>query len=98
MLAACLAAPGAAYAADVEHGRQIVEANCAGCHATGAAGDSPHPEAPPFRTLSRSYPVEALEEALAEGIVTGHPDMPAFVAEPDQIEDIISYLNSIQTD
>jgi hypothetical protein len=33
--------------------------------------------------LEARYPLEALEEALAEGIVTGHPDMPQFALEPD---------------
>jgi cytochrome c len=80
----------------VEHGRALVEDNCAGCHATGATGDSPHTDAPPFRTLSQRYPIEALEEAFAEGIYTGHPDMPEFVVTPRQIGDIIAYLESIQ--
>jgi hypothetical protein len=35
-----------------------------------------------------------LEEALAEGIVTGHPDMPEFMASPDQINAIIAYIAS----
>jgi len=52
-------------------------------HAVGADGESPVPEAPPFRMLEARYPLEALEEALAEGIVTGHPDMPQFALEPD---------------
>jgi hypothetical protein len=32
--------------------------------------------APPFRTLHERYPVENLEEPLAEGIISGHPSMP----------------------
>jgi hypothetical protein len=31
-----------------------------------------------FRTLGKRYPIEALEEALGEGIISGHPDMPEF--------------------
>ena len=59
--------------------RALVKENCARCHAIGKEGASPHPEAPPFRTLSSKYPVEDLAESLAEGIVSGHPDMPIFV-------------------
>ena len=46
-------------------------------------GGSPHPQAPPFRTLSSHYPVEDLAQSHSlEGIVSGHPDMPIFVLEP----------------
>ena len=42
------------------------------------------------------YPVENLEEALAEGIVTGHPTMPEFRLDPDQIENLIAYLKTLE--
>lgn len=79
----------------IAHGRKLVEANCARCHATGPTGKSSHPDAPPFRLLHRRYPIEDLEEALAEGISTGHPDMPEFVADPQQIEAIVAYIRSL---
>ena len=78
------------------HGKALVELNCSQCHGVGESDESAHPEAPEFRTLAERYPVDALEEAFAEGIVTGHPDMPEFEATPEQIEDIIAYLASIQ--
>jgi mono/diheme cytochrome c family protein len=74
----------------------LVTTNCARCHAVGRTGASPHPAAPPFRTLSRKYKVEGLAEALAEGIYTGHPDMPEFIFEPEEVGAIIDYLKSIQ--
>jgi mono/diheme cytochrome c family protein len=83
-------------AAAIAHGKALVEANCARCHAVGATGESTHPEAPPFRTLSERYPLDALEEAFVEGITTGHPDMPEFVATPEQVGDIIAYIASLQ--
>jgi cytochrome c len=78
-----------------ERGRALVEAYCARCHAVGDAGESPMREAPPFRTLHERYPAEDLEEALAEGIVGGHPAMPEFTFAPEQVADIIAYLNSL---
>jgi mono/diheme cytochrome c family protein len=42
------------------------------------------------------YPVEDLQESLAEGIMTGHPTMPEFRLEPDQINDVISYLKTLE--
>jgi mono/diheme cytochrome c family protein len=77
-------------------GESLVRENCARCHAIGAEGDSPHKEAPPFRTLSAKYPVEDLAESLAEGIMSGHPDMPVFVFGPQDVKAVIDYLESIQ--
>jgi mono/diheme cytochrome c family protein len=91
-----MACASAAAQEPVERGRTIVEEKCARCHATGPAGESPLAAAPLFRTLSERYPLGDLEEALAEGIVTGHPDMPAFVFEPEEIAAILAYLESIQ--
>ena len=76
-------------------GKQIIEANCARCHAVGTDDASTLAEAPPFRNLASKWPVENLEESLAEGIVTGHRDMPVFQFEPDQISAIIEYLHAI---
>src|SRR5215472_19316983 len=59
-----------------QRGLMIVRTNCSRCHAVGKIGESPLPIAPPFRTLHERYPVEDLQEPLAEGIVTGHPTMP----------------------
>jgi mono/diheme cytochrome c family protein len=77
-------------------GQAIAQNLCAGCHAIGLDGDSPHADAPPFRTLSEKYPVRLLEEALAEGIAVGHEDMPEFQLEADEVEQLIQYLESIQ--
>lgn len=78
-------------------GQRLLEQYCAACHAIGTEGSSSHEQAPAFRDLSQKYPVALLDEALAEGIMSGHPDMPVYEFEPDQIEGIIEYLESIQT-
>jgi len=57
---------------------------------------SPVKLAPPFRTLHLRYPIETLSEALAEGIYTGHAEMPAFELSPDQINDLLSYLKTLE--
>jgi cytochrome c len=80
----------------VGRGELLLRENCSRCHAIGTTGDSLHPEAPPFRTLSSRYPIEDLSESLAEGIVSGHPDMPIFVFSAADVEAIIDYLKSIQ--
>ncbi|EXL02995.1 MULTISPECIES: c-type cytochrome [Pseudomonadota] len=84
-----------AQADDIAEGKTLVELNCARCHAVDRASKSDHADAPPFRTLSQRYPIDALEEAFAEGISTGHPDMPEFVATPGQIGAILDYISSL---
>ncbi|MER0236696.1 cytochrome c [Fulvimarina sp. MAC8] len=79
-----------------DKGHALIEKNCARCHATGLSDESPHPEAPPFRELSLKYPVSYLEEALVEGLISGHRDMPEFVFSPTEAVAIIRYLRSIQ--
>ncbi|MFD0987040.1 c-type cytochrome [Methyloligella solikamskensis] len=79
----------------VERGRALAEANCGRCHAIGDSDESPEPKAPPFRDLHKLYPVESLAESLAEGIVTGHPDMPAFELTAPQVNALISYLKTL---
>lgn len=80
----------------LELGRELVISNCGRCHAVGRADDSSNPVAPALRDLWRRYDVEVLGEALAEGILTGHPDMPEFRFEPHEIDSILRYLQSLQ--
>jgi mono/diheme cytochrome c family protein len=78
-----------------DQGRLLLEKNCSRCHAIGHTDASPNAQAPPFRTVIARYPAEDLAEALAEGIVTRHSEMPEFIFAPDEIEAIIAYLNSL---
>ncbi|MBI1384636.1 MAG: c-type cytochrome [Rhizobiales bacterium] len=99
MLLALLAAPSMAlsdeYEDAVERGRLLVEERCARCHAVGRDGASPFPEAPPFHEIVARYPVEGLAEAFAEGITVGHPAMPEFVLPPEEITDLLTYLDDL---
>ncbi|MDX2309198.1 MAG: c-type cytochrome [Hyphomicrobium sp.] len=86
------------YAADdelVARGRSLAEEKCARCHALGLDDKSPHEKAPPFRDVVEIYPSEHLGEALAEGIVSGHPDMPVFVLSVPEVEGFLAYLASL---
>ncbi|HXX51452.1 MAG TPA: cytochrome c [Xanthobacteraceae bacterium] len=94
-------APSSARGEDVlspaaQRGLVIVRTNCSRCHAIGKVGESPLSIAPPFRTLHERYPVDDLQEPLAEGIITGHPTMPEFRFDPGQVGDIIAYLKSLE--
>jgi cytochrome c len=79
-----------------QRGLVFVRTNCSRCHSVDKVSRSPLPMAPPFRTLHERYPVENLEEPLAEGIITGHPSMPEFRLDPGQITDVISYLKTLE--
>ena len=86
----------AALSPAAQRGFVFVQTNCSACHAVGRFGSSPLAIAPPFRTLHERYPVEMLAEALAEGIIVGHPSMPQFVLDPAQIDDVITYLQTLE--
>lgn len=86
----------AAQSGRVQRGLTFAQTNCSQCHAVGRFGESPIPEAPPFRTLHTRYPIEDLAESFAEGITTGHPSMPQFELDPAQINDLLAYLQSVQ--
>jgi mono/diheme cytochrome c family protein len=78
-------------------GFDLVRANCARCHAVDQTSASTEPKAPPFRDVVKKYEPAALEEALAEGIVTGHDKMPEFAFEPEQVTAIVAYLDTLRT-
>ena len=93
---AASAQDSARNAALLKRGEALLAKDCARCHATTRTDDSRHPQAPLFRTLGKRYPIESLEEALGEGIISGHPDMPEFTFASDDVGAIIAYLKSIQ--
>jgi mono/diheme cytochrome c family protein len=95
-LAALFVVAGESSADEVAEGRHLVETNCARCHAIGRHDKSPYAPAPPFREVVKRYDSEALAEAFAEGVVTGHPEMPEFEFSTEQISALIAYLNSLK--
>lgn len=89
------AANGPAPAEVVAKGRVLLTEKCSRCHAIERSGASPLPAAPPFRELHKKYPIANIAEALAEGIVTGHPEMPSTPFLQDEIDGIIGYIESL---
>lgn len=87
--------PASAIMGSADRGERIARQQCGGCHAVALTGASPMPGAPPFRDMGVAYPVSYLQEAMAEGLVTAHPAMPAFTFEPDQIADLIAYMELV---
>jgi cytochrome c len=99
VVAFCLILPGtvaAQMSPREQRGQVFVHANCSTCHATDKVSASPLKLAPPFRDLHLRYPVENLQEALVEGIRTGHANMPEFRLDPGQASDVIAYLKTLE--
>jgi cytochrome c len=88
--------PASADLQSIRRGKAFAQANCSQCHSIDRSTRSPRAAAPPFRTLHKQYPVETLEDALGEGLSTGHPRMPEFRLDPGQVGDFISFLKSLE--
>ncbi len=100
VLALAIVAPEAVGAAPgpLTRGKAFAQKYCSNCHNILRTGASPNPKSPPFRALMQKYPIDSLEEALAEGIVVGHEatDMPSFEFEPEQISDLLAYIGRLK--
>ena len=100
MILAAQTASAETYPTDpvsVATGLELAEIYCATCHAVEKDDESKIEGAPAFRDLSKRYPLEDLEESLAEGIVTGHEGMPEFSFSSEDIDAFLGYLTSIQS-
>jgi cytochrome c len=87
---------GESLAADQISGETFAKDNCARCHAIDKSSASPYHKALPFRVIAGKYKLEFLQEALAEGIVTGHNVMPEFILSPKQIDDLLAYFQTLK--
>jgi len=88
----------AGHALDREqrHGKALLEAECARCHAIGKTGRSPLDEAPPFRTFGDKLYDTDFEQRLQNGLTTIHPGMPTFRFNREDAEAAVNYLKAIQ--
>jgi len=96
LIALTLSGIAPAAAVNPQQGKRLALLYCARCHAIDKVSPSPLRIAPPFRTLHEHYPVETLQESLAEGIVTGHSTMPQFSFDADQVGDFIAFLKTLE--
>ena len=94
MLAVCVVSANAQ--SPETRGEDVLSRHCAMCHAIDRNGTSPDPKAPRFRTLQQRVPLESLELLLGNGLLSGHPQMPAFLFQQQDVSAIMRYLRSIQ--
>jgi cytochrome c len=97
LLAVCLVWPAEGQPTALERrGRSLAERMCVQCHAIGRSGSSPHVGAPPFHQLDRRLDLDGFVDRLRQGLMVGHPDMPAFRFSREDARAFVLYLRSIQ--
>ena len=79
-----------ALAQDATSGAQIVQSECAGCHAVGGEAKSPEPNAPRFADVARLP--STTELSLKVFLRSSHKNMPNIMLEPDEIDSVASYI------
>lgn len=87
--------PAKSLDASADRGRFYALRSCAGCHAVGALGSSPNPNAPSFSAIRLRYNALSLPRRLAEISENGHYEMPPIAMTPDEIRDIVAYVETI---
>ena len=95
ILAVC-ATSAHAQRAPEDRGEDLMRQHCAMCHAIGHSGTSPDSKAPPLRALTQHGLLDSLESSLEKGPLSGHPQMPAFSFQQQDVSAILRYLRSIQ--
>jgi mono/diheme cytochrome c family protein len=85
---------------DVTRGQSIAEQTCLRCHTKFDGDPAPDPaatDAPSLASFGLRWPLENLEEALAEGITVSHDNMtmPEFTLTPESIADLLVYMESL---
>jgi mono/diheme cytochrome c family protein len=76
-------------------GRELAADMCGQCHAIDGTDVSQHPAAPAFRNLDRRLDLDAFVDRLRDGLIGGHPDMPAFRFSREDAQALVRHLKSI---
>jgi mono/diheme cytochrome c family protein len=79
-----------------QQGEDLAQRLCAACHAIGRAERSPIPVAPAFRRLEPRVDLDQMAERLQNGIIVGHPEMPAFVLKEHEARALVAYMRSLR--
>jgi mono/diheme cytochrome c family protein len=88
---------GHALDREQQRGKALLETLCGRCHAVSRTGQSPHIDAPPFRTFGEAKLYDNdFGARLQDGLSTIHPDMPTFRFSRTDAEAAVNYLKSIQ--
>ena len=81
----------------IRRGQALAVRFCGPCHAVGATGRrGPRRDAPPLRTIGRTYDLDQFARVLGAGLLSGHPDMPQFKFSYEDARALRDYLRTIQ--
>lgn len=80
--------------ADAARGQVLAQQWCSQCHGVRPAEASVNPKAPAFVAIAAEP--SATEYALRTFFRTPHPTMPNSIFEPDDIDDIVGYIISLE--
>lgn len=96
LLSACITVAGPPQVVDeaVMRGASYATANCAGCHAIGATGESVYRAAPAFRNLRASWSSVALELRLSRAVGRQHYGMPPRILTPSESHDLAAFIQN----
>ncbi len=81
----------------LERGHKIAVGKCSVCHAIGLSDPSPTRinVNTAFRQLSDRFPIPMLQEAARTGYLSGHDEMPGFQFTMDDINALLTYIDSM---
>ncbi|NBS35202.1 MAG: cytochrome c [Methylocystaceae bacterium] len=80
------------WAGDLRHGKTIAQRWCAACHVVVPEQSAAWADAPSFSDIARR---RADKEALARFLIDPHPPMPDMHLSRQEIDDIVSYIRSL---
>lgn len=93
-LAAALAAPGGAVAADALSGELIARQWCAECHVVADDQPTASVDVPTFRQIAREFRFDAGE--LSAFLADPHPQMPQMSLTRREIADLVAFIDSLR--
>lgn len=79
-------------------GAAIAYGVCGSCHSAGRGATSALAAAPAFSDIVGRRSLDDIESAMAQGLLTTHPAMPAFVFRASEIDDFVAYLSTLRQD
>ena len=80
-----------------QRGKKFAQTHCARCHAIDPVGESPLQDRAALPHPAQALPDRNPRRSLCRGhLLPAMPTMPAFELDPDRINDLLSYLKSLE--
>jgi mono/diheme cytochrome c family protein len=86
--------PGAGTVKAASRGEVLAQQWCSQCHGVRPNEASANPKAPSFSAIASES--SATEYSLRVFLKTPHPTMPNFKLQPDDIDELVSYVLSLK--